>query len=75
MKVTRLKKGYNIRLSDAEMNMLNWLVLDGIASGEGLEEYEFRTTWSASEKAAWTRRLAKVGSDYAVLKVDEDRRS
>lgn len=74
MKVTRLKKGYRINLSDADMEMLNSLVIDGIVSEEGLEEYECRMNWSAGEKAAWTRRMKVVGGPYSLLRIDEDRR-
>lgn len=75
MKVTRLKQGYTIRLSDAELGMLQWLMIDGLASEEGLEDYELRQNWTPAEKAAFTRRVKQVGGDeYRILSTDEDRR-
>lgn len=73
MKVTRLKQGYVIRLSDQDFSMLNGLVCDGFSSREGRDEFEdYR---DPGEKAAETRRLKKVGGDeYRLLAIDEDRR-
>lgn len=70
MKITRLKKGYRITLSDSDMSMLRWIVIDGESSWEGQEEHEQFLAWSPAAKAAYTRRN-KGGH---VLRTDEDRR-
>ena len=71
MKVTRLCQGYRIRLSDAELGMLKWLVVDGVVAGEG-DDFA-QSAWAPAEKAALTRRVTRHGS-YGILATDEDRR-
>lgn len=73
MKVTRLKKGYRLSLSDPEMGVLINVLADGFMSHEADEEWD--DVWMPSEKSALTRRLKKVGSAYRLLAIDEDRRA
>lgn len=73
MKVTRLKSGYRISLSDSDFGMLQWLIIDGLASMEGLEDYELQSNWTPAEKSALSRRQAR-SDRYNLLTIDEDRR-
>ena len=72
MKVTRLKRGYRINLSDAEMSVLKKLFGEGASSGlviDFLEGYE--STCTPTEKAV-IRKLPIVGEHW--LNTTEDRR-
>jgi hypothetical protein len=77
MKVTRLKDGFRIDVSDDEMGMLGKIVLGGIPSKIDDEDDDDFLGWSPQEKALLARRLMKVGSgdpsDF--LKVDKDDRA
>jgi hypothetical protein len=74
MKITRLKKGYRIIASDAELEMLNSLVVDGFMMYEG-DDAEVSNGWSPAAKAALTRALKKSDNNMQILRcVDEDRR-
>jgi hypothetical protein len=73
MKVTRLKKGYRIRLSDTEMSVLRTLFGEGSCSGlvldhlDGLDPYE----WTPAQKAV-INKLPNHGEQW--LDTTEDRR-
>lgn len=70
MKITRLKRGYRISLSDAEFGVLAYLAGDGQCglNGEDLNNYPL----SAAEKAVIRRgRFSEIDA----MRIDEDRRS
>lgn len=73
MKVTRLRSGYSIRLSDSDFELLTAFAADGESrtifesdSERALREHGH----SPAVQSAYTRRVK--GGDY--LRVDEDRR-
>lgn len=70
MKITKLKQGWVIRLSDSEMDVLGALVDEGeggIIEGNGLEN----SGWSPQMKSAYTRRINQANR---FLSTDENRR-
>lgn len=74
MKVTRLKKGYRIRLSDSEMSVLKRVFGEGAGSGmveEFEEELTCRELWTRAERAV-IRKLPAVPEHW--LNITEDRR-
>jgi len=75
MKVTRLKSGYSIRVSDSEFEVLNSLIVDGFMMYEG-DEVGVSDQWSPAQKAALTRMLNKSEQSMQILRViEEDRRA
>ena len=74
MKVTRLKKGYRINLSDAEMSVLTRVFGEGAGSGM-IEEFDDEDLWdwTPAEKAVIRRvRRCAVGEHW--FNTTEDRR-
>lgn len=73
MKVTKLKRGYRINLSDSEMSVLRTLFGEGSESGlvTDLIEHNGESDWTPAEKAI-VRKLPIVGEHW--LKTTEDRR-
>lgn len=69
MKITRLKNGYRIRLSDSEFNAVGSLVGLGEAYMEGMDDVERDDTERDMGRAA----LAKVTGPGSWA-VDDDRR-
>ena len=72
MKVTRLKKGYRINLSDAEMSVLTRVFGEGAGSSM-IEEFDDDDMWdwTPAEKAV-IRKLPHVGEHW--FNITEDRR-
>lgn len=68
MKVTRLKSGYRIALSDSDYELLDEM----IGSVERDDPDILLEMLSPRAKAAWTRRQRATGN--FILQVDEDRR-
>jgi len=74
MKVTRLKKGYRINLSDTEMSVLTRVFGEGAGSGmvEDLLEFDENLwDWTPAEQAV-IRKLPAVREHW--LDTTEDRR-
>ena len=69
MKITRLKRGYRISLSDGEFEALSLLVDHGVSASVG-EGDEFLATASPAAKRAFKGRFAL----REPTEVDEDRR-
>lgn len=67
MKITRLKNGYRVKLSDAEYRLLAGMV--GAADDQIADAFDI-AHWEPAQKAAYTRR-SRGG---ALMRVDEDRR-
>lgn len=67
MKITRLKRGYAIRLSDGEFEALFHIVMLGKADVDD--------TGFANLSLAARRAISGRLSDIAALRVDEDRRA
>lgn len=67
MKITRLKSGYRIRLSDSEFDALHVLVGYGEGDVNAMEDHEWKG-FTASEKRGLNK-LLKAGAWYT-----EDRR-
>jgi len=75
MKITRLKSGYRINLSDADYEVLNALIVDGFMMHEGTD-VDVADGWATAQKAALTRMLKKSEGEMQILRaIDEDRRS
>ena len=72
MKVTRLKRGYRINLSDAEMTVLTRVFGEGAGSGM-IEEFDDDDMWdwTSAEKAV-IKKLPNVGEHW--FNTTEDRR-
>ncbi len=70
MKVVRLKRGYQITLSDTEFDLISGLVSDDAHTYEG-DKDAYNSYLSPQAKSAWTRRERSGGS---LMKIDEDRR-
>jgi hypothetical protein len=75
MKVTRLKKGYRINLSDSEMSVLTKVFGEGAGLGivELFLEYDDADLWdwTPAEKAV-IRKIPNVREDW--FNITEDRR-
>ena len=74
MKVTRLKRGYRINLSDSEMSVLKRVFGEGAGSGMVLDLLEFDDDlwdWTPAEKAV-IRKLPNMGEHW--FNITEDRR-
>jgi hypothetical protein len=69
MKITRLKKGYRIRLTDREFKATSSLVSLGEAYMEGMDDVERDDTEKDMGRAAY-KRVTGPGS----WAIDEDRR-
>lgn len=69
MKITRLKKGFRIRLSDSEFKAVGSLVSLGEAYMEGMDDVERDETEKDMGRAAYNR-VTGPGS----WAIDEDRR-
>jgi len=70
MKITRLKKGYVIRLSDTEMEVLNILVSEGMGS----------SAWDEDENGHLNPAQKRIVTEASYgkrdwMKVTEDRRN
>lgn len=70
MWITKLKRGYRINLTDAEMSLMRSLVSEGIGGICTDGTFEDQGLGKAEERA-WDRRC----QDGEFLRVDEDRRS
>ena len=66
MHIVRLKRGYSIRLSDSEFEVL-WQLAN---EGAGAFPDELPDHWSRSEKAAFNRVFARLDA----FRVNDDRR-
>jgi len=73
MKVTRLKRGYRINLSDAEMSVLESVFDEGAGSSmiEDLLQYDDEGGWTPAEVAV-IRKLPAVAGHW--FNITEDRR-
>ena len=70
MKVTRLKRGYRINLSDTEMSVLKQVFSEG--SGSSMIEDPDEWPWAPAEKAVSRKIPFMLGERW--LYVTEDRR-
>lgn len=69
MKITRLKRGYRIRMNDGEFNAVGHLISLGEAYMEGMDEVEHDDTVREMGRATFAK-ITGSGS----WAVDEDRR-
>lgn len=69
MKITRLKRGYRMDLSDSEFLLLGNFYSHALAEAENKESYE--VDYDHAEKRAWTTRER----DGHFFRVDEDQRA
>ena len=70
MKITRLRRGYRISLSDTEFNALAYLVTLGQSDLEGVNEEEIPGT-PAEKRHLFQGRFV----EQAAMRVDDDRRA
>jgi hypothetical protein len=70
MKITRLKKGYEITLTDAEFTLISGLVSDGVQTYQG-DESAYSDYLTPQDKRTWTLLEKKRGG---LMVIDEDRR-
>jgi hypothetical protein len=69
MKITRLRRGYRIHLSDTEFRALCFLVNLGATDLEGMNDHEVPGTL-AMKRLLFRGRFA----EFAAMGIDEDRR-
>lgn len=67
MKVTRLKSGYRINVTEPEFEMLNSLIVDGLMMYEG-DDHDVSDGWPAAQKAALTRALRQSSDNMQILR-------
>ena len=70
MKITRLKRGYRLRLSDSEFDALEFLVNHGQADWGTVSTEEYTTMPPAVRRVLDFGRLSEIGW----ARIDEDRR-
>ena len=70
MKITRLKRGFHINLSDGEFEALNQLVAHGMACFEGEDPYE----WDHMTRGAKHHIFKGTFSHLTAMLIGEDRR-
>jgi hypothetical protein len=70
MKVTRLKKGYRIAMTDAEFALIRGLVSDGANTYQG-DETAYNDYLTPQDKRTWTRLENTRGG---LMVIDEDQR-
>lgn len=75
MKITRLKRGYRINVSDSEYEVLNSLIVDGFMTYEGDDGNSPTIGMTPAQKAALTRMLKKSDGSMQILRcIDHDYR-